>query len=54
MTIAQERRQQMNKDLSQQEIDEIVADNMYRTEFLQALMQEMPNIQIIPIGFDKR
>jgi hypothetical protein len=44
----------MSKDLSKQEIDEIVADNMYRTEFLQALMQEMPNIQIIPIGFDER
>jgi hypothetical protein len=41
-------------NLSKQQIDEVVADNMYRTEFLQALMQEMPNIQIIPIGFDER
>jgi hypothetical protein len=45
----------VSKDLSKQQIDEVVADNMYRTEFLQALMREMPNnIQIIPIGFDEK
>lgn len=46
----------MSKDLSPQQIDEVVAENMYRTEFLQALMQESPfaqeHIKIIPVGFD--
>jgi hypothetical protein len=30
-------------NLSQEEIDKIIFNNMYRHEFLEALMQEIPN-----------